>query len=283
MTKLQYSQQLFKLLLAINLVFISFVPAKAQKVNPPKNRQQNNTSQPTKKKPRNRRDQRTSRYSQPRLKFPYFRIPQRQGTPQGTRPAGSRNGCLVAEETPLTALAPITKETDGRQLSWGLTTKEYPTFWFYVPYELKSLKNVKFSLRNRRNQTIYETQLQLTDAPGVISVSLPPNAPSLKVGEWYQYYLFVDANCTSNRFSRKEVAQAWIKREAIASGFQTQLERISPRQRGLLYARMGIWYDAMSSFAELKDDKQMNSEWVQMLRSVGLEEVANVEVIDCCK
>ncbi|NJN10754.1 MAG: DUF928 domain-containing protein [Richelia sp. RM2_1_2] len=108
------------------------------------------------------------------------------------------------------------------------------------------MKNAKFSLRNRQKQTIYETQLQLTDAPGVIHVSLPTKAPSLEVNQWYQYYLFLDINCTSNQFLSKEVTQAWVKRETINPSFQTQLETMSPSQRGLFYAQNGIWYDAIA-------------------------------------
>ena len=137
---------------------------------------------------------------------------------------------------------------------------------------------MNFSLRNLLYHTIYETQLQLASAPGVIQVSLPPRAPSLEVGKWYQYYLFIDVNCTNDGFSRKKVARAWVKREAMASGFQTQLERISPRQRGLFYAENGIWYDAIASFAQLKYAPGINPEWLQMLESGGLGKIKSVPV-----
>lgn len=153
MYSIQYRQKLLKLLLAINLILISSITAPVQ-ANSSTNRQPSNTSGTIEGKPRNiPKLNRTRRPSKKRRDLVYFRQPQRQGTPQGTRPAGSRNGCLVAEEIPLTALVPVTKKTDGRQLRWGLTTKEYPTFWFYIPYKLKSLKNAKFSLRNRQNHT----------------------------------------------------------------------------------------------------------------------------------
>jgi hypothetical protein len=277
MLKNQYHQQLFKLIFATNLAFINSIPVSAQKVNSSTNREINNTSQPNKKQPENRnnlnilRHQRTSRRSTPRRNSVYFRPPQRQGTPQGSRPAGSRNSCPIAEKTPLTALVPITKKADGRELRWGLTTSSNPTFWFYVPHKLKSINNPKFSLRNRQNQTIYEKELQLADTPGLISVSLPPNTLSLKVGKWYQYYLFMDIDCDDNE-SRKEFAQAWVKRESIASGFEAYLERISLRQQGLFYAENGFWYDAMVSFAKLKYASKTNSEWTQMLNLIGFSE-----------
>lgn len=286
MLKNQYYQQLLKFLFTINLVFINSIPVTAQKVNSSTSTPTNNTSQPNKKKPENRkrfnrrRDRRPSPGSKLRANSVYFRQPQRQGTPQGTRPAGSRSNCQIAEKTPLTALVPVTKKPDGRELRWGLTTSSNPTFWFYVPHQLKSINNAKFSLRNRQKQTIYEKELRLTDTPGLISISIPTNAVSLKVGEWYQYYLFMDIDCNSND-SRKEFAQAWVKREAIASGFEAKLQRISPREQGLFYAKNGFWYDAMLSFAKIKYASGTNPEWAQMLESIGLGE-SQILLTDCC-
>ena len=90
----------------------------------------------------------------------------------------------------------------------------------------------------------------------------------------------MDIDCNSNRTS-KESAQAWVKREAIASGFEAQLERISPRQRGLFYAKNGFWYDAMLSFAKIKYTSGINPEWVQMLELTGLGN-SQIPVTDCC-
>ncbi|NJL77970.1 MAG: DUF928 domain-containing protein [Richelia sp. SL_2_1] len=145
------------------------------------------------------------------------------------------------------------------------------------------MKNAKFSLRNRQKQTIYETQLQLTDAPGVIHVSLPTKAPSLEVNQWYQYYLFLDINCTSNQFLSKEVTQAWVKRETINPSFQTQLETMSPSQRGLFYAQNGIWYDAIASFAQMKLTSGINSYWSEILESIGLGKIAHLQPTNCCE
>lgn len=271
---IQYYRQIFKILFAVSLVFVSFTPVAAQKVN--------NQSQPNKKQPKKPQQQQNPR-RKPRKNFVYFRQPQRQGTPRGTRPAGSRKGCPTSDKEQLSALVPMTKETSGRELHWGLTTKANPSFWFYIPHKLTSINNAKFSLRNRQNKTIYEKELQLINTPGIIHVSVPDNAISLKVGEWYQYYLFMDIDCSSRGIYVKEFAQAWVKREAIASGFETRLERISLRQRGLFYAQNGIWYDAMVSFAKLKYEPGTNTEWKQMLESAGLGKFSKIRLVDCCE
>ncbi len=64
---------------------------------------------------------------------------------------------------------------------------------------------------------------------------------------------------------------------------EAKLARISPRQQGLFYAENGFWYDAMGSFAEVKYASGTNSEWMQMLDSIGLSEFSQIPVIDCCK
>lgn len=280
MFKIKY-HRIFQLLIAVNLGFINSIPVTAREVNDRVNRRDNNQSQPNKKQPK-KSPQQENPGSKPRRNFVYFRQPQRQGTPQGTRPAGSRKNCPIAEKEQITALVPVTKKTKGRELHWGLTTKANPTLWFYVPHRLSHIKNAKFSLRNRHNKTIYENKLQLINTPGIINVSIPSNAISLKVGEWYQYYLFMDINCSSDGLSRKEFAQGWVKREAIASGFETQLNRITLRQRGLFYAEQGIWYDAMGSFAKLQYESGTNTEWKHMLESIGLGQFSRVRVINCC-
>lgn len=285
----QYFYQLFKLVFAINLLLTISAPVGAEKVNSSTSKPRNSTSQPhrnqvTNRNNRNRKRniQHTNQNRKPLINLVYFRQPQRQGTPQGTRPAGSRNNCTIDEKIRLTALVPLSKKADGRELRWGLTTKEYPTFWFYVPHTLKFVKNTKFSLRNRKNQTIYEKKIQLDSTPGVIRISLPANVPALKIGEWYQYYLFMDVDCNSKGLFRKKFAKAWIKREAIDANLEAQLQRISTRQRGFLYAKNGIWYDAMVSFAKLKYAQNNNSEWKQMLDLIGLGDISQVPVIKCC-
>lgn len=218
----------------------------------------------------------------PARKFIYFRQPQRQGTPRGTRPAGKR-GCTIASQIPFSAIVPVTQGIENTELRWGITTKKHPTFWFYIPHQIKSVKNVKFSLRNRNNKTIYETPIKLTNAPGIISFSLPYDAPHLEINQWYQYYLFVDRSCNPNRRLQKDVAQGWVKREAINSQLQAQLDTaISNKQKAILYAQNGIWYETIDTLAMLSESEVRNNTWSYILEYAGLDGISRASIINCC-
>lgn len=209
--------------------------------------------------------------------------PPDQGTPRGTKPGGSR-GCPLAVQKSLTALVPVTKEADSVELRWGLTTKEHPTFWFYVPYELKSIHSAKFSLRNQAKQTVYETPVTLTGTPGVISVSLPPTAPPLEINKWYQSYLFIDISCAPNAPLEKDSAQGWVKREALTPALKSELDQATtPLQRAIAYAKYGIWYEALTALADLRRTDSKDDDWTKLLQSVGLDVIASEPIVNCCQ
>lgn len=278
-----------KLAFAISFTLLGFTPVQAQPrlplilvQHPPlTSKGDSNSSKPT-------QDQGTPHGTVPagthaRGDLTFEQPPPDQGAPRGTKPGGDR-GCPSVAQKPLTALVPVTKEADGTQLRWGLTTKEHPTFWFYVPYELKSIRSAKFSLRNQAKQTVYETPVTLTGAPGVISISLPSTAPPLEINKWYQSYLFIDISCEPNAPLEKDSAQGWVKREALAPTLKSELDNATtPQQRAMLYAKHGVWYEVVMTLAELGRTDPKDAEWTKLLQSVGLDAIASEPIVNCCK
>ena len=293
----QFLQQFWKILFVGNLTIFSLISIQANATNQFITNQKLNRSQPRKTKPFRKPLPNQLHLDRPKQKLPnsipvrpirptrkfiYFRQPQRQGAPRGTRPAGAR-GCLIGSKMPFIALVPLTKGTENTELRWGITTEKYPTFWFYIPHQIKSVKNAKFSLRNRNSKTIYETPIKLTSTPGIIRISLPPDVPSLEINQWYQYYLFVDRLCNANGRLQKDTAQGWVKREAMTSQLQAQLDKtISTQQKAMLYAQNGIWYETINTLATKSHTNMQNYTWIQLLRSVGLDRISKVPIIDCC-
>lgn len=202
-----------------------------------------------------------------------FKPPSRQGTPKGTVPAGSR-GCPQAARNPLTALVPVTKYPDETELRWGLTTQDHPTFWFYVPYQTQSIRAAKFLLRDRANRTIYQTSVTLTKTPGIVSFSLPATAPPLKNNQWYRLSLLIDVSCITNPDSQ-EVAQAWVKRETLTPVLLSQLDKATTLQKAILYAQNGIWFEALTTTAQLHRSNSQDTQWYILLQSAGLETFAD--------
>lgn len=209
----------------------------------------------------------------------FIQPPPRQGTPKGTVPAGSR-GCPQLAAKPLTAIVPVTKQADGTQLNWALTTEDHPTFWFYVPYESQLIRTAKFSLRDRTNQTLYETTVTLNKTPGVISVSLPTTAPRLENNQWYRLYLFTNISCQPNTPLEKDFAEAWVKREALTPILLNELEKATTLEKAILYAQNGIWSEAIATVAELRRTNPKDTQWNSLLQSGGFQNFADEPILE---
>ena len=185
-------------------------------------------------------------------------------TPKGNRtPGGSRGGCQQADKQTdklLTALAP-------EKSTQSLTTAEHPVFWFYIPDTAQGIHSIEFSLHDRDEKTtLYRTSLQLTKTPGIISIPLPSSPEnSLKLEESYHWRLIV--NCDPKETSENILElDGWVKRVQPNPNFQ-----------GV------IWYDEVTKRAKRyllePQNPEVKNAWVQLLKSVGLEGLAQAPLI----
>lgn len=189
----------------------------------------------------------------------------------GQRTEGASRGCEDMENLPkeklLTALVPVYGPPDS-ELVWGVTTTSHPTFWFYVPYSPK-LKS-DFVLQNEAEQTIYQTAVTLSGTPGVVRVSLPSTAPPLEIGNRYHWYFSI--YCQPEQ--PPVFVDGWIQRNSLNPTLKSRLEKATQRERVALYAANGIWYEALSVAAERRHTEPKDSDWVALLRAVGLDVIA---------
>ncbi len=180
--------------------------------------------------------------------------PEGQQTPGGTR--SSAKACKQTTQT-LTALVPA----NGK----GLTTAEHPVFWFYIPYAPDDVHSIEFSVHDRDEQTtLYRTSLQLTKTPGIIGIPLPPSPEhSLKLNESYHWRLIV--NCDHNETSENVLElDGWVT-------------RVQPSPNSV------IWYDELTNRAKRYLSEPQNPEvkkaWTELLKSVGLEGLAQAPIV----
>ena len=196
------------------------------------------------------------------------------GAPGSRRRGGaSRTGSCPAVAQPLTALVPTVKDA-----VWGLTTAANPTLWFYVPYALNATHPAEFALLDDRNQYVYQTTLAnaQTDATGIVEVALPSTV-SLEVGKPYRWALTVNCGADSSVFViggiQRVASPSGISGDAAASLDRASLYAAS------FYAENGIWFDALTIVAELRqakpNDAAIAAEWQSLLQSATLEDVAN--------
>ncbi len=111
--------------------------------------------------------------------------PTDPGTPKGTsEPTGTRpESTCPPTETPLTAI------NNGNRSDFTLA--QYPIFFFYNPYSPENLDSLEFSLYDRaERRTIYKTQIQSSENPGIIQLRIPEQADyALEVNQTYRWYL----------------------------------------------------------------------------------------------
>ncbi len=254
---------------AISWIMLGFTPVQAQPTAPPIPNQPPNPN--------------------PLEELIFLNPPPDQDAPEGTEASGDRNPCPEVLK-PLTALVPVrvTQQDEQKLVSLQVeTTQAHPTFWFYIPYQPEAIVSSTFLIQDRQGRTIYETEdnFVITDAPGIIRITLPPTEPPLNKDEWYEWGLGVKVSCDATLPPQRDSTEGWVKREDINSQLQTQLQNATPRKRAILYARNGFLFDALTALADMENKDLMQEDWSQLLRSVGSEEldaIATEPIVDCC-
>jgi Domain of Unknown Function (DUF928) len=198
----------------------------------------------------------------------------------GNRVGGGKRGCENmdnqrggANDKPLTALVPVYKLKDS-EVVLGLTTASHPTFWFYVPYLPKV--DAEFVLQDAADRTVYKTPVSLSKTPGVVSFSLPSIASPLEIGKRYHWYF----NIYCSPQQPPVFVDGWIQREFLNPILKSQLEKATPKQRVALFATQGYWYEALTAAAEIRRTAQNDTNWVAMLQTVGLADIASKPMVE---
>lgn len=222
--------------------------------------------------------------------------PKDRGAPApGQRTGGATRGrCPVASKR-LTALVPIISATPDKSQHpvlantpagsvLGLTTDSHPTFWFYVPYSVTSERPVEFILKDDRDNIIYQTLLsESATAPGVVGFKLPDPVAPLEVNKRYNWFLIMACDQSSSTSSEpteptKIFVSGWVERVTIDPSLQRELDKATAQQKALLYAKGGIWHEAVTTLAELRrqkpNDVTLKAEWAKLLQSINLEAIA---------
>lgn len=218
----------------------------------------------------------------------------KQILPSGRRKGNaSRGGNCIAtnnENEVLTSAIPsYPMHVDGEQsnnaevnnwdLVLGNTSHANPTFLVYVPYTPTELP-VKFILQDANRKTLHVSSFAaIKKQPSFIRITVPPTV-LLEVGKYYKWYLIVDCGKASPG------VEGWVQRIAIDPKLKQQLQQATPQQRVSLYAAHGIWYDALSSLAQLRLEKPQDYslflDWISLLDSAGLKAIASKPISNCC-
>lgn len=225
--------------------------------------------------------------------------PQDPGAPTGRREGGSSRGdqiftlCKTLEEVAqnqcatsrLTALVP---ETSDEKLIWGFTAADHPEFIFYLskfhhPEQSKTTHlPIEFVLQDEEDRYIYRTrfELKLTEG-GFIRIPIPSTSQPLQLGKRYTWTLLTHFSANETNY-----VHGRIYRTSLSPQIHQQLKKSSPTQQVELYLKEGLWFDALSKLADLKQkspqDLKLVARWSALLQDINLQELAPEPMLLCC-
>ncbi|HEY9881280.1 MAG TPA: DUF928 domain-containing protein, partial [Leptolyngbyaceae cyanobacterium] len=156
----------------------------------------------------------------------------------------------------------------------NLTTQDHPDFWFYVPYNLDGSIPLEFVLQDKEGSIVHQTEVTpVANSAGIVQMGLPETLPPLTEGQAYRWFFIVHCDSRVPVF-----VEGSIEKTSTTAEMRSQLEQASPRDQAALYASEGIWQDALDTLATLyresPSDTSLQEDWVDLLTSAGLEEVA---------
>jgi hypothetical protein len=174
---------------------------------------------------------------------------------------------------------------------FGTTTAEYPTFSVYLPpLSPDNNPEIELVLKTDQQKEIYSTKFRINRGAGIISLTLPntSNLPALELNKNYiwSFKLICDPKSVadSGDVSGNQTVGGVIRRVRPNSNVQQEIAKAkSWRDRVIVYAKAGIWYDALSNLAELRrrnpNDPIVVRDWQELLKSVGMERLAQEPIL----
>lgn len=187
--------------------------------------------------------------------------------------AGIRGNCLPKESS-LTAIVPEQQVT--------LTTSVYPSLFFYLPKTAS--QEAIFILYDESDREIYKSVFNVAEMSGLLKFSIPDSftSPQLEVGKNYfwQFALI----CDPDNPSKSPLVEGWVQRVPLNADMSAQLESASELQKVGLYADAGIWQEALTTLANLRQQEPNNlsleDRWNELLNNIGLSKIAQQPIIE---
>jgi Domain of Unknown Function (DUF928) len=213
----------------------------------------------------------------PTIALAQFNPPSR-GAPGRREGGGTRDGiCTIGKPGTLIALIPAT--------NIGLTTAEYPRFFWFQPRNRAQL--AEFSLyqgdEKKPDRTlVYKTTFSTSEKAGIASIALPKSAgiPPLQLGK--DYHWSVTLLCDTIDVAPKPKLQnitvnGWVQRVQP----QPIDPRATPQARINLMGQRGLWFDVLEAQAEQRclNPNGDTTDWTKLLQAVNLEKVATQPIV----
>lgn len=182
----------------------------------------------------------------------------------------------------ITALIPFKNEP-------LITTAAHPTLFFYIP---QTNVPALFVVQDESNQTIYKRNFNTPSKPGIINLSVPASTlPAQIIDKTYHWSLSVACDAYDGKLrnnpSQDFVVAGSIQRIEPDPELKKKLGTADMQQRAAIYAISGLFLDSLTTLAQLRhehpNDHDLKTDWEDLLRTAGLEEITQAPLVEYSK
>lgn len=193
----------------------------------------------------------------PRLRF---RLPNR-GIPGARQGGATRSG-----NQSMIAIIPAEK--------LALTASDSPMIFVYLPKN-DSIK-ANLTIADENGKQLYQTEFTPPQQAGILRVKLPPHL-NMEIETPYRWEIKLISPNDSPMVTKLRTF-GWLEKVSPPKNLLTEDKWESLNQM----AEAGLWYDTLEKLANLRlenpQDVQIETEWVGLLNSAGLERVAKKDI-----
>ncbi len=216
----------------------------------------------------------------------------------GIRSSRQRTGAISrgpracgGETIDVTALLPKTNEAQleaEKKIEIESTVSQSPTLLIYISKTQKT--KGKFVLVGEKNNEAFVVQEKTVELPGragVVSVSVDLPKDENTEAPLYHWFFTIDCNPNDSDTSGDLVVDGWVKQMPKDDSLTQDLAQAQERDRPAVYAKYENWTETVSTLADLRqrypNEQQLKDDWQSLLKSVGLDRLANAEIIGALK
>lgn len=213
---------------------------------------------------------------------------ERRGRPNHRTSGGSRGDCndqlialLPGTDTVTTSATDPTAACNLASMAeQTVTLEESPTLWFYIPAQDRAGIQAELVLVDDNAQALSIQTIELPAESGILGIQFDQ---PLAVGKPYQWVFSLLQH--PNAPSQNSRVEGSLQRVSPDSTLTAALNAAqSPQARAQVLAQQGIWHDALDAIAQLRiadpNDTAAQQSWVSLLSSVGLDAIAQENVLN---
>jgi hypothetical protein len=204
-----------------------------------------------------------------------FVPPADDGAPRSTRSGASRRPFPQTCGT-----LPLLPEN-----GLGLTTDEQFSLYAYFA-KGSTVNKVMINVTSADQSEYYETSVNLpvdkfAEKGGVIKVEPTETLPTLKTDEEYSWSIVLMCDGQIDPRPDSPVLTGAVKR--VAPILTAQSGDISLMEQAKMYGDAGVWHNLLSTLAlmriETPENEQAKEHWTEVLASVGLDNIADADLV----